>query len=381
MSHSTKHGLSLPLDVRPSIGVMRSWRPREWPVAIMSVRLTPRCARLDGVFRDPLIFASVAVGVGHPNASSRRDRPPPFLCVPAVTPTASAHVGVVHSSASDRRLRPPFVCTSSACPLLPSRAVGVAHDAAHVSRLGVPLVGRSCGTSPSFWEDPYGVAEGVGYSPRSQTEPSLTPVRCLHVGRAEEVPRRVVPEIGQGPEYLVEPSNKEPWDVLQEDEARSHVANDPGDVRKEPALVLEPELGSGDGEGLTRESGAHDVHQTIKRRGVELGEIAEPDRSRRQGRVLHPRQEDRRREGVPLDVTHTEEAGDSAGEPQLKSGDASTEGKARRSAEGISHKGASFGTRASAARLHAAKRPPHGWSSRDAHGSGSTSRRRLSGRA
>lgn len=43
-----------------------------------------------------------------------------------------------------------------------SSARGVDHVEAQEPRLGVPLLGRECGTTPSFCELPYGVALGVG---------------------------------------------------------------------------------------------------------------------------------------------------------------------------------------------------------------------------
>ena len=44
----------------------------------------------------------------------------------------------------------------------PEQALGVGQVFAQVSRLGAPRLGRSCGTFPSFWLDPQGVALVVG---------------------------------------------------------------------------------------------------------------------------------------------------------------------------------------------------------------------------
>jgi len=60
-------------------------------------------------------------------------------------------------------------------------------------------------------------------------------------GSRYAVPRRVIPERGQVTEDGIESSNKEPWHVLHEDEARSKYANDVRHVGPEPPLVGEPE--------------------------------------------------------------------------------------------------------------------------------------------
>lgn len=56
-------------------------------------------------------------------------------------------------------------------------------------------------------------------------------MRGRHVGCAETVPRRIVPEVGQSTEHFAKVpaslTGSEPSDVLQEDEARSNVSNDP----------------------------------------------------------------------------------------------------------------------------------------------------------
>ncbi len=95
---------------------------------------------------------------------------------------------------------------------------------------------------------------------------------------------------------------KEPWDVLQEDEARSHLTNDPSDIGPEPAVVVGSLALAGDGERLTWKSRRDEIHDSTPRRAIEGCEIV-PDRRLIQGRVFHPRHESGRCEGFPLNVT------------------------------------------------------------------------------
>ena len=59
-----------------------------------------------------------------------------------------------------------------------------------------------------------------------------------------------------------------------------------------------------DGERLARIASSDDVHRAAPRAAVEGGNVV-PDRRRIQGRVFHPRHEDGRGVGVPLDMTHS----------------------------------------------------------------------------
>ena len=70
-----------------------------------------------------------------------------------------------------------------------------------------------------------------------------------------------------------------------------------------PRVLRAPALAR-DGERLARIARSDDVHRAAPRAAVEGGNIV-PDRRRIQGRVFHPRHEDGRGVGVPLDVTHS----------------------------------------------------------------------------
>lgn len=69
----------------------------EFPYFTASVKLTPACALLPGKLREPALFASPAVGVGH---SFTAVRSPPslgrFFPFDVRPPSASATVGVGH---------------------------------------------------------------------------------------------------------------------------------------------------------------------------------------------------------------------------------------------------------------------------------------------
>jgi hypothetical protein len=117
-------------------------------------------------------------------------------------------------------------------------------------------------------------------------------------------PFRIEPEFGQGSEYRPHSLNKEPWHILQEEEAWSHVANDPNDRGPDPSLVIKAAHVSGATERLAREARREDVHDSAKSAAVEGREVV-PDRSRVQGLVNHPRHEDGRRKRFSLTVCHS----------------------------------------------------------------------------
>ena len=95
--------------------------------------------------------------------------------------------------------------------LLASPAVGVGQ-----LRITASLSGRelpySCLASPLLQSR----AMGVG-----QDEDSLSLVGRSNVGRSKAIPLRIEPRLGQVPEYAIQPSSSERWDVLHEDEPGS----------------------------------------------------------------------------------------------------------------------------------------------------------------
>lgn len=136
-----------------------------------------------------------------------------------------------------------------------------------------------------------------------QHEDAFTEVRGSDSGRAEQTPFCIEPQRGQPPENVSESGRKETWDVLQEDEGRSHLANHAGDVGPEPTVVRLRLARPGERDRLTRESGDDDVNAATPWASVEGGNVV-PHRSRIQGRLLHPRHESGRGVSVPFNDTH-----------------------------------------------------------------------------
>jgi hypothetical protein len=92
-------------------------------------------------------------------------------------------------------------------------------------------------------------------------------------------------------------------DVLQDDESRSHLTNDPGDLRPEPTVIDNTTFRTCRRERLTGETGSNDIHTATPRAAIKGGHII-PDRSVIQLRAFHPRHKNCRCVGVPLNVSH-----------------------------------------------------------------------------
>ena len=97
-------------------------------------------------------------------------------------------------------------------------------------------------------------------------------------------------------------------DVLEEHPNRSAFRDDPGDVRPEVARVVRSPTLARDTERLARIARTDEIHRAAPRPAVEAGKVC-PDRRLIQGLVFHPRHEDGRGKGVPLDVTHSTVSG------------------------------------------------------------------------
>ena len=79
-------------------------------------------------------------------------------------------------------------------------------------------------------------ARGVGQEPEA-----LSLVRCANLGRAEQAPFRIEPELGKITEDKRQTSPNKLGDVFQEHESRSHFTNDSFDGRPEPSFVINSE--------------------------------------------------------------------------------------------------------------------------------------------
>ena len=149
-------------------------------------------------------------------------------------------------------------------------------------------------------------------------------MRRTDIVRSEHTPLRIEPERGKVPEHGVKSQGKVAWDVLEEDQRRGDLVDDPSDVRPEVARVGFSGAVAGDGERLARVARRDEIHDSAPRAAVEGREIV-PDRRAIQGRVFHPGHEDGRGEGFPLDVAHTAVAvSESELEPELESADSGT---------------------------------------------------------
>jgi hypothetical protein len=99
------------------------------------------------------------------------------------------------------------------------------------------------------------------------------------IGCSNTNPLRIEPERGQVREYGIESSNKESCDVLHEDEAWSHLANDLRELKPEAAAVSFDDsfASAGNTDVLTGKS-AHDaIHRSTPSPTVE-GSHVSPDR-------------------------------------------------------------------------------------------------------
>jgi hypothetical protein len=114
-------------------------------------------------------------------------------------------------------------------------------------------------------------------------------------------------------------------DILEKAPLRRDLADDPRDLGPEVARIVPAAPLSGKGEGLAGITGKDAMNAATPRAAVKGSQVV-PDRSRSQGRVRHPGHEDRRREGAPLDETHSAVSG--FGQVQAKVESADTGAKA-----------------------------------------------------
>jgi hypothetical protein len=137
-------------------------------------------------------------------------------------PRSSLAAGVAQSrSTTSFSGRAFLACVASlALPLRQSRAVGVGHD-----------------------EDP------------------LSPVRGADVSRCNPQGARSIPEFMQGPAHSAQPAPRPARDVLDDNEPRAHLADDPAELPPEAGTrSVEPSTPSCPANVLTWEAAADDIH-------------------------------------------------------------------------------------------------------------------------
>src|SRR5690606_17659512 len=96
--------------------------------------------------------------------------------------------------------------------------------------------------------------------------------------------------------------SNEAWDVLQQHELRSYLANNAGNVGPDPSLVLQPSPFAGDAVRLARESGSDAIHAATPLCASERDKVR-PDRRLIDDARFHKRDKLRGRSGFPFDVT------------------------------------------------------------------------------
>ena len=192
-------------------------------------------------------------------------------------------------------------------PSLWSRAVGVIHSRSISVRL--PPLER-------IPEQARGVGQLVPLADGEDEQP-LAPMGRTDFRRREEACRKPVAQADQSAGDFGEAEAEMMGDVFEEDEGRLNLADDAGDMRPEVARVLGAPALARHAERLARIPRSDDIHRAAPWAAVEAGNIV-PERRWIQGRIFHPRHDNGRGEGVPLDVTHSSIAGDGEGDSQLE---------------------------------------------------------------
>ena len=143
----------------------------------------------------------------------------------------------------------------------------------------------------------------AGVLQAGESEEAFALVGSADFRRRVEARRNSVTHVSQVPSCTSETASQMAGYVLDEDPLGDDLSDDAGDVGPEVALVVVSCPLSGDGPRLARVARSDEIHDSTPRVAVEGLEIV-PDRRRIQGLVLHPRHEDGRSVGFPLDVTH-----------------------------------------------------------------------------
>jgi hypothetical protein len=161
-------------------------------------------------------------------------------------------------------------------------------------------------------------------------------MRGANVGRGEQTPLRIEPEVGKVAKDLGEPKAKVAGDVLKEDEAGLALLNDPSHVGPEVPFVLLAEPFAGDGEWLARVSGADEVNLVPPPATVKLLKVSAPNRTAVKRALFLASQENGRSEHVPLNEAHSPASGDCEAKSEIETSDSRAQRKDSQR-RGISH--------------------------------------------
>ena len=160
-----------------------------------------------------------------------------------------------------------------------------------------------------------------------QDEQALAPVRRADFNRREQSFHNPEAQAFQLSSDLAISEVEMIGDVFEEHPFGCALGDDPDDVRPQVPGIFGAPAAAGDAERLTRIARSDDIHRAAPRAAVEGGNVV-PDRHRIQGRVFHPRHEDGRGEGVPLDITHSAVPGLGRHEAEVEPSGAGAEPKA-----------------------------------------------------
>jgi hypothetical protein len=226
------------------------------------------------------------------------------------------------------------VASQSVVPSLRGRAVSMRL----LIRFRVPLLSPASGVGQSriisvrlppldrVPEQARGVGQVVALAVGEDEEP-FAPMGRADFRRREEARRKAVAHADQSSGDFGEAEAEMMGDVLEEHEGRLDLADDAGDMGPKVAQVVRAPTLARDGERLARIARSDDVHRAAPRSAVEGGNVV-PDRRAIQGRVFHPRHEDGRGVGVPLDMTHSAISGEREVQPEVESAGARAEREA-----------------------------------------------------
>ena len=208
---------AVPPPSAPSFGVVGGRRER-----IASVSVVPGCMTPVSVVDLAASLESVVHGVGHARTAPFSVGLPRLYVGPPSSPDA---VGVGHRAATSWSLAPRRPCLRGMHGLAAFTASGVGHRAitsslAPLTAIGVGQRFASCSSDGRprlvvllpvpLPEEPYDAALGVGEAASYGEDEDPPPdVGRSNVARSKRRPLRIVPAIGQVPEYVVEPSKSE----------------------------------------------------------------------------------------------------------------------------------------------------------------------------
>lgn len=175
-------------------------------------------------------------------------------------------------------------------------------------------------------EQARGVGQLVVFADGEDEEP-LALVGRADFRRREEACRKAVAHADQSAGDFGEAEAEMMGDILEEDEGRLDLADDPGDMRPEVARVVRAPTLARNGKRLARIARSDDVHRAAPRAAVETGNVV-PDRRAIQGRVFHPRHESGCGEGFPFDMAHSSISAQGDGESEVDATGAGAEREA-----------------------------------------------------